>query len=331
MNMLNNISYVLLVAIAGILCINGYIEVGMIASFTIYAKQYIMPLLKLTEQYNMILSAVAGAERVFEIMDEETEPEDQIDAVIIDGLRGHVTFSDVNFGYTAEKPVLKNVNLNVVPGQTVALVGSTGTGKTTMIHLLSRFYDIEHGFIAIDGMNIKKIKRCFLRSSLGIVLQDNYFFFGSIKENIRYGRLNATDDEIIAAIKLANAHDFVRRLPQGYDTDILENAINLSQGEKQMLGIARVIIANPSILILDEATSNVDTRTELKIQEAMLNLMKNKTCFVIAHRLSTIKKADLIAVMSNGEIIECGKHEDLLAQKGAYHKLYINQFYEDVD
>lgn len=326
MNMLNNISYVLIVAIGGILCLRGYFEVGIIASFTIYSRQFTWPLLKLAEQFNMILSAVAGAERVFEVLDEETEPEDSKDAVIIDDLSGGVTLTDVSFGYAVERPVLKNVNLYAKPGQTIALVGPTGAGKTTIINLLSRFYDIGSGNIAIDAIDIKKIKRSFLRSALGIVLQDTYFFAGTVKENIRYGRLNATDDEITEAVKLANAHEFVRRLPHGYDTELSENANNLSHGEKQMLAIARTILANPSILILDEATSNVDTRTELKIQEAMLNLMKNRTCFVIAHRLSTIKSADLIAVINNGEIVERGSHEELLEKKGLYYNLYFNQF-----
>ena len=325
MNMLNNISYVLLVAIAGVLCVTGNFEVGMIVSFTIYAKQFTLPLLRLTEQFNMILSAVAGAERVFEVMDEEAEPEDESNAVIIDDLCGSVTFTDVNFGYIAERPILKNVSMHAKPGQTIAIVGPTGAGKTTIINLLSRFYDTGSGNIAIDGIDIKKIKRGFLRSALGIVLQDTYFFAGTIKENIRYGRLSATYDEIIDAVKLANAHEFVRRLPHGYDTKVSENAANLSQGEKQMLAIARTILANPSILILDEATSNVDTRTEQKIQEAMLNLMKNRTCFVIAHRLSTIKNADLIAVINNGEIVEQGSHEELLEQKGFYYSLYFSR------
>lgn len=326
MNMINNISYVLLVAIGGLLCVKGHFEVGVIASFTIYARQFTWPLLKLAEQFNMILSAVSGAERVFEILDEETELEDINEAVIIDDLRGGVTLTDVSFGYESERSVLKNVSLYAKPGQTIALVGPSGAGKTTIINLISRFYEIGSGNITIDGIDIKKIKRGFLRSALGIVLQDTYFFAGTIKENVRYGRLNATDDEIIDAVKLANAYEFVRRLPHGFDTELSENADNLSQGQKQMLAIARAILANPSILILDEATSNVDIRTEQKIQEAMLNLMKNRTCFVIAHRLSTIKNADLIAVISNGEIVERGSHEELLEQEGFYYNLYFNQF-----
>ena len=329
MNLLNNASYVVLVAVGGLLCMMGHFEVGMIASFTIYARQFTWPLSQISQQYNMLLAAVAGAERVFEIMDEQPEPDDDSDAVVIDDLHGGVALTGVNFGYEADRLILKDVNLYAKPGQTIALVGPTGAGKTTIINLLSRFYDIGSGSITIDGIDIKKIKRGFLRGALGIVLQDTYLFAGTINENIRYGRLNATDEEIINASKLANAHEFVRRLPHGYDTELTENADNLSHGQKQMLAIARAILADPFILILDEATSNVDTRTERKIQEAMLNLMKNRTCFVIAHRLSTIKNADLIAVINNGEIVERGSHKELLEQKGFYYNLYSSQFNDE--
>ena len=325
MNLLSNIGYALLVIAGGILCVTGHFEVGMIASFTIYARQFTWPLSQAAQQFGLILSAVAGAERVFEVMDEEPEPDDAGDAVVIDDLRGSVMLAGVSFGYEADRPVLKDVSLSVKPGRTIALVGPTGAGKTTIVNLLSRFYDIGSGSISIDSTDIRKIKRGFLRSALGIVLQDTYLFAGTIKENIRYGRPDASDDEVINASKLANAHEFVRRLPHGYDTQLRENADNLSQGQRQMLAIARVILADPQILVLDEATSNVDTRTELKIQEAMLKLMENRTCFVIAHRLSTIKNADQIAVIDNGRIAERGSHQELLERKGIYYNLYFSQ------
>ena len=239
---------------------------------------------------------------------------------------GDVVLKDVNFSYEKGHPILKNINLYARPGQTIAFVGPTGAGKTTIINLLTRFYDIESGSITIDGHDIYRTKRDSLRSALSIVLQDTYLFTDSIKENIRYGRLNATDEEIKAAAKLANAHEFIRRLPDGYDTMLTDGGGNLSQGQRQMLSIARAILANPSVLILDEATSSVDTRTEVKIQEAMYHLMQGRTSFIIAHRLSTIKDADLIAVVAHGEIIERGSHAQLMEKKGFYYNLYTNQF-----
>ena len=241
-------------------------------------------------------------------------------------IEGDVVLTDVNFSYEKGHPILKHVNLYARPGQTIAFVGPTGAGKTTIINLLTRFYDIDSGTITIDGHDIYKTTRNSLRSALSIVLQDTYLFTDSIKENIRYGRLNATDEEIEAAAKLANAHEFIRRLPDGYDTLLTDGGGNLSQGQRQMISIARAILANPSVLILDEATSSVDTRTEVKIQEAMNNLMKGRTNFVIAHRLSTIKDADLIAVVNHGEIIERGNHQQLMEKKGFYYNLYTNQF-----
>ena len=274
----------------------------------------------------MIMSAMAGAERVFEVLDETEEEPDAPEAYEMGEIKGDVVLTDVNFSYEKGHPILKNVNLYARPGQTIAFVGPTGAGKTTIINLLTRFYDIESGTITIDGHDIYKTKRNSLRSALSIVLQDTYLFTDSIKENIRYGRLNATDDEIKAAAKLANAHEFIRRLPDGYDTQLTDGGGNLSQGQRQMISIARAILANPSVLILDEATSSVDTRTEMKIQEAMHNLMKGRTNFVIAHRLSTIVDSDKMLVLNHGRIVEQATHKSLLEQKGFYYELYNSQF-----
>lgn len=326
MNLLNNASFALVVGAGGWMAVQGIITVGVIASFTNYVKQFTRPLNELANQFNTILSGIAGAERVFEIFDENPEPEDDVDAYTLDKIKGEVNFDDVNFSYNKDKVILKNVNLKVKPGQTIALVGPTGAGKTTIVNLLTRFYDLDKGIITIDGHDIKNIKRNSLRSSLGIVLQETYLFSDSVRENIRYGRLGASDKEVEYAAKLANAEQFIHRLPEGYDTILTEDGGNLSQGQKQLLAIARAILADPAILILDEATSSVDTRTEIHIQEAMLNLMKEKTSFVIAHRLSTIKEADIILVIDGGEIIERGSHEELLETKGFYYNLYNSQF-----
>lgn len=302
------------------------VPLGIITSFLLYSRQFARPFNEIANQYNTILSAVAGAERIFEIMEKDPEPIDKENAVELNDIKGKVVFENVSFAYEENHPILKNINLYANPGQTIALVGPTGAGKTTIINLLTRFYDIQSGTISIDGINITDIKRNSLRSSLGIVLQDTYMFSDTIMENIRYGRLDATDEEVIQAAKMANAHEFIRRLTNGYQTEITEDSDTLSQGQKQMLAIARTILANPKILILDEATSNVDTRTEVKIQSAMLNLMKGRTSFVIAHRLSTIRNADLIAVIKDGEIIERGNHHELIEKNGFYHTLYMNQF-----
>lgn len=327
MTAINNMTYAIVVAVGGILMVIGNgMTLGIISNFIIYSKQFARPLTELANQVNTILSAMAGAERVFEVLDEEEEKPDAPDAYEMGEIEGDVELTDVSFSYEEGHPILKHINLYARPGQIIAFVGPTGAGKTTIINLLTRFYDIDSGSITIDGHDIYQTKRDSLRSALSIVLQDTYLFTDSIKENIRYGRLNATDEEIKAAAKLANAHEFIRRLPDGYDTMLTDGGGNLSQGQRQMISIARAILANPSVLILDEATSSVDTRTEVKIQEAMHNLMKGRTNFVIAHRLSTIKDADLIAVVEHGEIIERGNHEQLMAKKGFYYNLYTNQF-----
>ncbi|NCC16475.1 MAG: ABC transporter ATP-binding protein [Clostridia bacterium] len=327
---LNNITYAIIVAVGGIMMVMGLpMTLGTISNFIIYSKQFTRPLNELANQVNAMMAAFAGAERVFEVLDEPEEVEDQPDSIELKDVKGDVVLSNVDFSYEEGHPILKEVSLYAKPGQTIALVGPTGAGKTTIINLLTRFYDIDKGAITIDGHEIKQIKRKSLRSNLGIVLQDTYLFTDTIRENIRYGRLNATNEEIMGAAKLANAHEFIRRLPNGYDTVLSDGGGNLSQGQRQMLAIARAVLANPSVLILDEATSSVDTRTEVKIQEAMQNLMKGRTNFVIAHRLSTIKDADLIAVINHGEVIERGNHEELMRAKGFYYNLYSNQFDTD--
>jgi ATP-binding cassette subfamily B protein len=326
MNCLGNISFVLGAAAGGLMAVKGTMTVGMIAGFLNYAKQFTRPINDIANQFNMVQSALAGAERVFEVMDQKPELDDVPDAAVMKNVSGEVVFKDVDFGYEKGVPVLKNVNLKAKPGQTIALVGPTGAGKTTIVNLLTRFYDIDRGAILVDGKDIRTVKKDSLRSSLGIVLQDCYLFSDTIRENIRYGRLDATDEEVVKAAQLANAHSFIQRLPDGYDTVLTENAGNLSQGQRQLLTIARAILSDPAILILDEATSNVDTRTEMHIQQAMQQLMKGRTSFVIAHRLSTIRNADQILVINGGEIIERGNHHELLNKRGFYHHLYNSQF-----
>jgi len=330
MNIMNNLSFAVVAAVGGWMAANGAITIGVIASFLNYSKQFARPINELANQYNMLQSAIAGAERVFEVMDETPDLNDSPAAVALTAVSGEVVFENVSFGYQPKQPVLQEINLRAASGRTIALVGPTGAGKTTIVNLLTRFYDIDAGSIRIDGHDIRLLKKESLRRSLGIVLQDAYLFSESVRENIRYGRLDATDAAMEAAARLANAHSFIERLPRGYDTVLSEDGGNLSQGQRQLLTIARAILADPAILILDEATSSVDTRTEMRIQEAMLELMKGRTSFVIAHRLSTIRKADEILVIRDGRIIERGNHQRLLEAKGFYHELYNSQFKGEV-
>lgn len=312
--------------LGGWLALRGLVTVGIIATFIVYIMNFFRPMRAIAMLYNSLQAALAGAERIFEVLDAQSAVPDVPNAQPLTDMRGEVAFSHVTFGYKAEQPVLQDVSLTAHPGETVALVGPTGAGKTTIINLLSRFYDVDAGTICIDGQDIRHVQHTSIREQLGIVLQDTFLFSDTVIENIRYGDLNATDDEVIAAAKLANADWFIRRLPQGYQTKVSEQGHNFSQGQRQLLAIARAVLANPRILILDEATSSVDTRTELQIQEALLRLMAGRTAFVIAHRLSTIRQADQVLVIDNGRIIERGNHESLLAQQGFYYHLYMSQF-----
>ncbi|MFN2219305.1 MAG: ABC transporter ATP-binding protein [Anaerolineae bacterium] len=325
-NFVNNVGFAIVAGAGGWMAVQGMATVGTIASFVNYARQFSRPLNQISNLYSTIQSAIAGAERVFEVIDQVPELQDAQDAQPLTRVRGDVAFDNVCFGYEADVPVLKRISLHAQPGQTIALVGPTGAGKTTIVNLLTRFYDIDNGSVHIDGMDIRQIKMDDLRRTLGIVLQDTFLFSDTVMENIRYGRLDASDEEVIAAAKLANADQFIHRLPEGYQTELSERGSNISQGQRQLLAIARAILADPGILILDEATSSVDTRTEKHIQEAMLRLMEGRTSFVIAHRLSTIREADEILVINGGEIIERGTHESLLEQRGFYHNLYMSQF-----
>ena len=357
---IGNISYVLCAIVGGILALGGYggFTLGKLASFLTYNKSFGQPINQLSMQLNNIVMALAGSERIFALLDEQPEVDDGYVTLVrakrengqiveskertgvwawkhthqADGsvdyieLKGDVVFDDVDFGYVPEKTVLHNVDLYATPGQKIAFVGSTGAGKTTITNLINRFYDIQDGKIRYDGININKIKKSDLRRSLGIVLQDTNLFTGTIRDNIRYGKLDATDEECIAAAKLANAHDFITRLPDGYNTMLTANGANLSQGQRQLLSIARAAVADPPVMILDEATSSIDTRTELLVQRGMDALMKGRTVFVIAHRLSTVQNSDAIMVLDHGRIIERGTHDDLIAQKGTYYQLYTGAF-----
>nr|WP_285854442.1 ABC transporter ATP-binding protein [Paenibacillus elgii] len=323
MNLLNHTSFILLAVAGGWMAYNGWTTIGVIVSFLNYSKQFSGPVNELANQYNMIQSGVAGAERVFEILDTDTEFGNEGSRKPQEAIRGEVEFDRVTFGY-GDTPVLREVSFAAQPGQVVALVGPTGSGKTTIINLLTRFYEISEGTIRIDGKDIGEWDKSSLRSRLGMVLQDAHLFSGTIRDNIRYGRLDATEEELRSAAKLANADGFIRKLPQGYDTPLSAEGGNLSHGQRQLLTIARAILSDPSILILDEATSSVDTRTEMHIQEAMKALMQGRTSFVIAHRLSTIQEADLILVVRGGEIVERGTHEQLLALRGLYAEMHAN-------
>ncbi|RLI36298.1 multidrug ABC transporter ATP-binding protein [Candidatus Bathyarchaeota archaeon] len=326
MGILSNLNIAVVAGLGGWLILNGMASVGTIASFISYSRLFAQPLRQIAELYNSIQSALAGSERIFEIIDERPEVQDAPDAFSLENVKGQVVFDHVNFNYVPEIPVLKDISFVAEPGQTIALVGPTGAGKTTIINVLTRFYDIQSGAITIDGHDVRQIQKDTLRRQLGIVLQDVFLFSGTVMDNIRYGRLDATKEECIEAAKLANADNFITRLPQGYLTPISERGGNLSQGQRQLLSIARAIVADPGILILDEATSSIDTRTEVQIQEALLRLMKDRTSFVIAHRLSTIRNADQVLVINHGEIIERGTHEELLTTKGFYYRLYMSQF-----
>ncbi|MBM7692831.1 ATP-binding cassette subfamily B protein [Peribacillus deserti] len=325
MNGLNNLSFTVIAAVGGWLAYKGHISIGTIVIFAEYSRQFTRPLNDLANQFNTVLSAIAGAERVFDILDEEEEANDEKNMYDFPYVDGRVEFCEVSFSYEEEGKTISDISFAVSPGETVALVGATGAGKTTIINLLSRFYDADEGSILIDGKEIKKIKREDLRKHMGFVLQDSYLFQGTIRENIRYGRLEASDEEVERAAKLANAHSFIMKTPGQYDTVLKQDGSGISQGQKQLLSIARAILADPSILILDEATSSIDTITELKIQEALQRLMEGRTSFVIAHRLNTIQKADQIIVLSDGQIIERGSHHELLSQKGYYLGLFNSQ------
>lgn len=318
---LNTLNYALVAMVGGVLSISGILDIGGMLVFLQYSRQFGRPINEISNQFNTLLSALAGAERMFELMDVTPEPEDDNRAVELKNIKGDVRFNDVTFGYNEDKIILKNISLFAKPGQKIALVGSTGAGKTTITNLLTRFYDIQSGEITIDGIDIKDIKRNSLRNYMAMVLQDTHLFTGTVKENIKYGRLDATDEEVVAAATLAGADSFIRRLPHGYDTMLEGDGANLSQGQRQLLNIARAAIANPAILILDEATSSVDTRTERHIEHGMDRLMKDRTTFVIAHRLSTVRNSDAIMVIENGEIIERGNHDELMEQHGRYYRL----------
>jgi len=326
MTFVSNIAYVAVVILGGFLAVQGTISVGDILAFIQYVRSFTQPIMQVANIANVLQSTAAAAERVFDFLDAEEESPDPVDAVKPAVVKGNVSFKNISFGYTPDRVIIHNFSAEIKPGQKIALVGPTGAGKTTIVKLLMRFYDINSGSIEIDGVDIRKFKREDLRSMFGMVLQDTWLFNGTIRENIRYGDFNATDDMVVSAAKMANVDHFVRTLPHGYDLELNEESSNISQGQKQLLTIARAFLADPKILILDEATSSVDTRTEILIQNAMFDLMKGRTSFVIAHRLSTIRDADIILVIKDGDIVEQGKHEELLAANGFYASLYKSQF-----
>ena len=328
MNFIGNVGYVAVAVAGGYLAIQGTITVGNIQSFIQYNKQFTQPINQIAQISSMLQAMVAAAERVFEFLEEEEEKDTAKSGIDTEKLQGNVKFEHVKFGYDPETTIINDFNCDVKDGQKIAIVGPTGAGKTTMVKLLMRFYDVTDGAILVDGINIKDFERGDLRKMFGMVLQDTWLFGGTVKENIKYGKEDATDDEVIQAAKAAHVHHFIKTLPNGYNSVLNEESSNVSAGQKQLLTIARVILTNPKVLILDEATSSIDTRTEIQIQKAMDNLMKGRTSFIIAHRLSTIKNADLILVMNHGDIVEQGTHEELLAKGGFYSDLYNSQFEE---
>lgn len=328
MNFIGNVGYVAVAVAGGYLAIQGTITVGNIQSFIQYNKQFTQPINQIAQISSMLQAMVAAAERVFEFLEEDEEKNTAKQGTSVEQLKGNVKFNHVKFGYDAEKTIINDFNCDVKDGQKIAIVGPTGAGKTTMVKLLMRFYDVTDGAILVDGINIKDFERGELRKMFGMVLQDTWLFGGTVKENIKYGKEDATDDEVIQAAKAAHVHHFIKTLPNGYNSVLNEESSNVSAGQKQLLTIARVILTDPKVLILDEATSSIDTRTEIQIQKAMDNLMEGRTSFIIAHRLSTIKNADLILVMNHGDIVEQGTHEELLAKGGFYSDLYNSQFEE---
>ncbi len=326
MNIINNLNYLVVAAFGAYFTVIGALSVGDVQAILQYSRKLSQPINQISNQYSSILTAIAGAERVFAILDTPSEPDEGKSTVKVDDIRGNISFKNIDFSYIPGKKVIKNFSLDVKPGQKIALVGATGSGKTTIVNLLTRFYDIDSGEIKIDGINIKDIPKNTLRNAIAIVLQDTVLFHDTIGSNIRYGRLDATDAEIENAAHAAEADEFIDRLPEKYNTVLSEGGGNLSQGQRQLLTIARAVLADPKILILDEATSSVDTRTEMHIQQAMVALMKNRTSLIIAHRLSTIRDADIIIVMQDGQVMESGNHDELLEKKGVYYNLYQNQF-----
>ena len=328
MNFVGNVGYVAVAILGGYFAVKGRITVGNIQSFIQYNKQFTQPIGQVAQISSTIQSMIAAAERIFEYLEEPEEIEDVKNPVSTDGLKGNIEFKNVHFGYDPEKTIINDFNAKVKDGQKIAIVGPTGAGKTTMVKLLMRFYDVNSGEILLDGHNIKDFRRGDLRKMFGMVLQDTWLFNGTVNENIKYGREDATDSEIVEAAKAAHVHHFIKTLSNGYNAVLNEESSNVSAGQKQLLTIARVILTDPKILILDEATSSIDTRTEQQIQSAMDNLMKGRTSFIIAHRLSTIKNADLILVMNHGDIVEQGTHDELLKKDGFYAGLYNSQFEE---
>ena len=325
LSVINNIGFAAVALAGGALAVRGQITVGVIASFISYSRQFVRPLNELANMFNILQSGVAGAERAFEIMDEAEEEPDRPGAVVLQNPKGHVVFEQVHFGYRPDVPILRDVSFEAKPGSVTALVGQTGAGKTTIVNLLTRFYDVSKGRVAIDGRDILDYTRDSLRRSFGIVLQDTYLFSGTIRDNLKYGNPDATDDEMVEAARLVGADAFIRRLPQGYNTILAENGGNLSHGQRQLLSIARVMLAKPAILILDEATSSIDTRTEMQVQKALATVMQGRTSFIIAHRLNTIRRADTIMVIDHGQIVEQGHHEQLMRAKGPYARMVESQ------